>query len=112
MNDMEKFQKFSAFAILSLSFLGLAIIFYFEFRFYLSIPVIHLDDFYPFYVETVIASLPVITASLFLFRKYKKVIESRPQKWTWLIKEQKEKLRSSEKYASQNAVFFLHLTAY
>ena len=81
MNNMEKFQKYSVFAILGLSFLGLAVIFYFEFRFYLSIPVIHLDDFYPFYAETVIASLPVITASLFLFRKYKNVIERRPQKF-------------------------------
>ncbi|MFG1460447.1 MAG: hypothetical protein AAE987_03600 [Thermoplasmataceae archaeon] len=81
MNNMEKFQKYSVFAILGLSFLGLAVIFYFEFRFYLSIPVIHPDDFYPFYAETVIASLPVITASLFLFRKYKNVIERRPQKF-------------------------------
>ena len=74
MNDMEKFQKFTVFAILSLSFLGLAVIFYFEFRFYLSIPVIHPDDFYPFYVETVIASLPVITFLYFLKRNKEAVI--------------------------------------
>ncbi len=81
MANIERFQKYSIFSILFLSFLGLAVIFYFEFRFYLSIPVIHPSDFYPFYAETIIASLPIITASIFLFGKYKEDIESRSKKF-------------------------------
>ncbi len=65
---MRPYYKFVAYFLIALMFLLLAIIFYFEFHFYLGIPVIKASDFLPFYEEFILSALPVPVVVL-LFHK-------------------------------------------
>jgi hypothetical protein len=55
---MRTILKLSAYMLITLMAVLLGIIFYFEFRFYLGIPVIKVSDFVPFYEEFLLSALP------------------------------------------------------
>ena len=69
--QMRSLLKLTAYALIALMVILLGLIFYFEFRFYLGIPVIRVSDFVPFYEEFLLSALPVPFIAI-LFRKSQK----------------------------------------
>ena len=65
---MRSLLKLTAYALIALMAILLGLIFYFEFRFYLGIPVIRASDFVPFYEEFMLSALPAPFIAI-LFRK-------------------------------------------
>ncbi len=65
---MRSLLKLTAYALIALMAILLGLIFYFEFRFYLGIPVIRASDFVPFYEEFLLSALPAPFIAI-LFRK-------------------------------------------
>lgn len=65
---MRSILRLVAYTLIALMAILLGTIFYFEFRFYLGIPVIRVSDFVPFYEEFLLSALPSPFIAM-LFRK-------------------------------------------
>jgi|GEM_PF-6764613 hypothetical protein len=74
---MRSILRLAAFILIAMMAVLLGIIFFFEFRFYLGIPVIRVSDFVPFYEEFLLSALPAPFIALLFTRSQLAIKEQR-----------------------------------
>ena len=73
---MKSILKVIALILVALIAILLGIIFYFEFRFYLRLPLIKVSDFLPFYEEFLLSALPAPFIAVLFLKAQSKIKES------------------------------------